>query len=635
MCGIAGIVRFDDQPISRDRLGAMLTHLWHRGPDGELTHAHDRCMLGQTRLSIIDLLHGTQSMHTPAAGQFGPLTIVFNGEIYNHRELRKRLEKFGHRFVSDHCDTEVLVHGYRQWGADLPKNLNGMFAFAIWDVDARRLFLCRDRTGQKPLYVYYRRPHGPLLFASLVGALCAGLDSDDTRPDTTALATYLRWGYSHQSSLIQGIDELPAAHWMSVEADGKTQIKPYWKPPPFSKSHSDLGAVEAVQTVLTDSVRRCVEADVPLGCWLSGGIDSSLIAALAQRELLQRGEGPLNTYSVKLPGMDRDESAYAFQVSKAIGSRHTELLSEENADVIDDLTRLIKVSGEPIADVSILPTYWMSKVVRKRAQVALSGVGGDELFGGYKRYQAMRLLGRRRWWPGAMPASVLANRSNLEPDKAKRRLRKVVDSANPQSQYHSIIHLFSDEQIQQLGLNGAGALEAAAEPAVPDWPAEADPVHAAMRWDLTHYLPFDLLRRIDRASMATALEVRCPMLDVQVCDLAAHLPPDVLMPHNRPKGLLRRFAATLLPKEIANRPKHSAKSPIGQWFRFSMKKSLGDLILGEQLSSIGIESKAVKRLFDEHVEERKDHTHRLFALLSLSLWSRWLESREPAAVFSP
>ncbi len=286
MCGIAGIVRFDDQPIDRLRAEAMLKHMLHRGPDGHGISEHPRCTLAHARLAIIDALGGEQPMHAPRHDQMGPLHLVFNGEVYNHRELRAKLEKRGFAFRSDHSDTEVLLLGYRAFGEDMPKHMRGMFAFAIWDEDRRLLYMARDRTGKKPLYL--RRLNGELAFASLPATLAA---DPAYRPevDQAALATYLRLGYPFGSSMIRSTSEVPPAHWMTVDASGETRVQRYWRPPPISHTSTSIGAVDSVGEVLTEAVGVRLEADVPLGCFLSGGIDSSLIAALAQKELTRQG----------------------------------------------------------------------------------------------------------------------------------------------------------------------------------------------------------------------------------------------------------------------------------------------------------------------------------------------------------
>jgi asparagine synthase (glutamine-hydrolysing) len=559
--------------------------------------------------------------------------LVFNGEIYNHRELRAKLQSRGHTFVSDHCDTEVLLHGYREWGPELPKHLHGMFAFAIWDEDRRRLVLVRDRMGKKPLFVW--RSEGEIVFASLVSTLVSDAKAAgrSVNIDAQAMLHFLRLGYTDLRSLIAGVEEVPAAHLLMYEPDGRCVSQQYWRPPPISRTSTSLGARAATREVLEEAVAKRLDADVPLGCFLSGGIDSTVVAALAQQTLQKRGKGPLKTFSVAMPVLDYDESPYARAVARHIGAQHTELTTPQ-ANVLADLEHLVSVIGEPMADSSLLPTYWLSKATRQHVEVALSGDGGDELFGGYDRYRGMRMLQSHRWWLKGVPRGMLGS---TRARSWRTRLRRLADASLPQSparQYQSMIHLFSDGQIAELGVALPADAGGSYPPPVSDWPDEADPAQAAMRWDLMHYLPFDLLRKVDRASMAVALEVRCPILDTQVADLAGHLPTNVLMPGGRPKGLLRQVAAELAPRAIVRRPKRGFAVPIGHWFAGELRHVLADRLFDGGLERIGLSSRVARACYDQHVSGAADHSHRLFALLSLSMWSRWLADPAPAAVLT-
>lgn len=622
MCGIAGIVRCDDQPIDRLRAEAMLNHMLHRGPDGQGISEHARCTLIHVRLAIIDALGGEQPMHAPRHDQAGPLHLVFNGEVYNHRALRAKLEKQGYVFRSDHSDTEALLLGYRAYGRELPKHMRGMFAFAIWDEDKRALFMARDRTGKKPLYV--RRSDNELAFASLPATLAAD-PAYRPRVDPQALTTFLRVGYPFGSSMLKDISELPPAHWMTIDTSGRVDVERYWQPPPISRSSTSIGAVDSVGEILAEAVGVRLEADVPLGCFLSGGIDSSLVAALAQQELARRGGAALRTFSVAMPDSQYDESPHARTVARHIGSDHTELMAEVS-DVMADLQQLMQVTGEPTADSGILPSYWLCQAVKPHFSVALSGDGGDELFGGYDRYRAMALLARHRWWLKCMPTGLLRSAHERSQITRLRRLAEAASGASPDQQYAHMIHLFSDDQIARLAPGLTGSL---GRNLMAGWPDEPDAAHAAMRWDLHHYLPFELLRKVDRSSMAVALEVRCPMLDTQVTDLAGHLPTSVLMPGGLSKGLLRKLAGRYLPASIVQRPKRGFAIPVGLWFRESLRDGLADHLNDPALDEAGIDRGYARKLFDAHVHGRADHTHRLFALLQLSLWGRWL--RETSA----
>ncbi len=640
----------------------MLRQLRHRGPDGEGVLEQGRCAMVHARLAIIDLLSGAQPMGivegvegqrgkgvegepeasgspsaaTGASGvSGGGLHLVFNGEIYNHRALRAKLEKRGHRFRSDHSDTEVLLYGYRQWGEQLPRHLHGMFAFAIWDASARRLFLCRDRVGKKPLYLRWTVDGGrrrELMFASLPGAIAMGLPSGErAEVDRGALLNYLRLGYPFGRSMLAGVEEVPPAHFIRVEADGSAEVRRYWRPPPISRTSTSLGVVDSLEEVLREAVAGRLEADVPLGAFLSGGIDSSVVCAIAAERMRATGRGALRTFCVRMPDVAYDESGQAAAIARHLGAEHT-TLDVRLDDAMGDLRRLMAVSGEPTADSSLLPTHWVCKAARPFCKAALSGDGGDELFGGYDRYRAMRLLARHGGWLRALPGEWF--RGSAARAKSRRtRFGRLVAAAkagpDPSARYRSMIQLFSESQIARLapgGFHGLGGDPSGGLDAWEDWD---DLAHAAMRWDFQHYLPFELLRKVDRASMAVALEVRCPLLDTQVCDLAGHLPTAVLMPGGRPKALLREVAARHLPAEVVRRRKRGFAVPIGAWFRGPLRDDLADHLDNGNLETLGLDAAEARRYFDEHQAERADHTHRLFALLQLSLWVDWL--RDPVA----
>ncbi|MEX2671017.1 MAG: asparagine synthase (glutamine-hydrolyzing) [Phycisphaeraceae bacterium] len=616
MCGIGGILNLDDQPTAPDRLNAMAELLKPRGPDATAFHQSDdhRLNLLHTRLAVIDPIGGSQPMSRDE------LVVVFNGEIYNHRVIRRRLENLGHTFRSNHADTEVLLHGYREWGTRLLKQLEGMFAFAIYDRRDRSLLLARDRIGKKPLYLH--RTGNRFTFASTVAAVAAGL-SEVPALSRSALAHYLSLGYTDEQSLLQGITEVPAAHWMRIDAEGQVQRERYWQAPRISLSDTTHDVLPALRGRLTEAVASRLEADVPLGCFLSGGIDSSLVAALAQQQLREKGLR-LKTFSAAMPDARYDESAHARRVADHLGTEHHELpIQCDPATVERDLRHLIAITGEPLGDSSILPTYWISQAAREHVTVALSGDGGDELFAGYERYRAMQWLARYRpllrrlpTWP--FPAA--------DGKRLTSRIRRFLEAARPAEaklQYRSIVRIFSAARLQKLGL---GAIAESLAPL--NWPEVKDPAEAARRWDVHHYLPFDLLRKVDRASMAVALEVRCPMLDTGVCDLAAHLPLSVLMPNGKLKHLLRRLAREMLPIEIIRRRKMGFAVPIGQWFAGPLKAALqANLLDAPELLDLGADRASLEAMIDQHAAGRHDHTHRLFTLWSLALWLQWKNDR--------
>lgn len=630
MCGIAGMVRFDDEPIALDRLAAMLEAVRHRGPDGAATLVRGHCGLAHARLSIVDHAGGSQPMQAPATDQAGPLAVVFNGMIYNHRTLRKTLEQQGHRFTSDHSDTEVLLHGYRQWGCDLLAKLDGFFAFALWDEPRQSLLLARDRTGKKPLY--FHRDETQITFASVPAAVMAGLaEAKVPQVDGQALRTYLRFGDTLDQSLVRGLNQLPAAHWLSIDARRRVRSERYWQRPTQVNQPVGDDPTSTLANLLTASVQRRLEADVPLGCFLSGGVDSSVVAAIAHQQLTAQQGEPLQTFSVKMDELDYDESAFAQCAADHLGTRHTVLQADAKADVIGDLARLIHLTGQPTADSSLLPTFWLSRAASAQVKVALSGDGGDEIFGGYDRYRALRLLNSHRWWLRRVPAGWVRPHAQ-SPDALRTRLHRLRQAAAhraPAAQYLSMIQLFDDAQIRALGLTIDPQPQG-----LHDWPDDDDVISAAMRWDQSHYLPHDLLRKVDRASMSAALEVRCPLLDTALIEWAGTLPRRTLLPGRRSKGLLRQLAGRLLPAAIAKRAKRGFALPIGRWFCQSLRQPLREHLLDADLSGLGLHRAAIEHLLNQHLTGQADHTHRLFALLSLSLWQQWREGpvKNPGSV---
>ena len=623
MCGIAGILRFDDEPTDPRRAQAMRDALRHRGPDGDGIASLGRCTLIHTRLAVIDQADGAQPMTLDDAG----LTVVFNGEIYNHAELRDELQRLGHRFTTDHSDTEVLLHGYRAWGTSLMDRLDGMWAFAIWDVGRQELLLSRDRAGQKPLFLY-ESGRNELLFASELSGLTAGVAQAETLfPSDLAIEPYLRLGYWPSHRMPTPLREVSLRGWVRVARPGTTTDEEYGNEPPTppvppATTPTSATALQQCEAALSTAVRRRLTSDVPLGAFLSAGIDSSLIAALAQHHLDASGRPPLRTFSIAMDGAQYDESAQAAETAAFLGTQHT-TLQVRPGDVITDLEALIRFSGEPIADSSILPTYWLCRAAREHVTVALSGDGGDELFGGYDRYRAIGLLAKY----GRLLRYLPATRHTEQRSKRARlgRLVRAARLASAPRQYLSMIQLFSDPQIQQLCVDG---VDSAKPEGLPDWPHTGDPIRDAMRWDRGHYLPFDVLRKVDRASMAVALEVRSPMLSPQMLALSDQLTTRQLRAGGRPKGLLRDLAKKHLPPAVAQRRKSGFAVPIGRWFRTTLREPVRERVLDRgYMDRLGLKPGLPEQMCAEHLDGRADHTHRLFALLQLSIWHRWLLSQ--------
>ncbi|MEM9414186.1 MAG: asparagine synthase (glutamine-hydrolyzing) [Planctomycetota bacterium] len=629
MCGIAGILRFDDEPIDPKRAEAMRDALKHRGPDGDGIAYLGRCTLVHTRLAVIDQADGAQPMSLPD----GSLTVVFNGEIYNHAELRAELEQLGHTFATDHSDTEVLLHGYRQWGTALMDRLDGMWAFAIWDAEKQELLLSRDRAGQKSLYWEVSGSHHTFTFASNLSALRAGLvgaDAASLLPELSFPNEFLRLGYCSGGGLLYSGVELEKRGWEVIDAkvalasNDEQRIGTY-QPYCSDQTKDPDQPIAQIGSKLRESVGRRLVSDVPLGAFLSAGIDSSLVAALAQRNLQADGLPPLRTFCVAMDEALYDESGEAAATAKYLGTDHTTLRIQPG-DVMDDLETLMRLSGEPTADSSILPTYWLCKAAREHVTVALSGDGGDELFGGYDRYCAMGLLAKRGRLLGMLPAT-----RHREQRSFRARLGRLVHAArhdNPARQYLSMIQIFDDEQINALRQTKPRHPDHQYANGVWDWPDTGDPVRDAMTWDRDHYLPYDILPKVDRASMAVALEVRCPMLSPGMLALSDRLTTDQLRMGGKPKGLLRELAKKYLPPHVVKRKKSGFAVPIGRWFRTTLAEPMRERVLDPgYMQRLDFKPGLPERMCAEHIAGTADHTHRLFALLQLSIWHRWLVSQ--------
>jgi len=642
MCGIGGILRTDGQPIPEEWLDAIDARIAYRGPDGQ-GRFRDRVEVDtpqgkktvevafvHRRLSIIDHADGGQPMVSERGrtDDEGLVAVVFNGCIYNHRELRKKLEVAGHRFVTDHSDTEVLIHGHREWGEQLCDHLEGMYAFAVWDRNAATITLARDWFGEKPLY-FTAEPQGcwfelepvrSLAFASDARALrCAEAPTSTDDADRWVMwstARYLQRGYSSsRESPIIGFEAtggMPAANaCLFAVNDKSSSLNVAGRP---LRGEKRGAAHEPLEVLIENAVSRRLEADVPLGCFLSGGVDSSLITYFAKKH-----KPDLRTFSVKMPDPRYDESHHAEQVAAHIGTNHTTLGCDPKP--AEDLVHLIGTLGQPFADSSILPTYWVSKAAREHVKVAIAGDGGDELFLGYERYSAARTLRAFRWLFSVIPSGPLYR---FHPKTKLHKLGRLGDMARdfPFLGVMSMVSLFTRRQIQTLTgfLSGMRDLE------------EGGVKHDALRdlryHDLVDYLPDDLLRKVDTASMAVALEVRCPFLDRDLAAAVLAMPIDELIPGGKRKGLLRNIARKYLPAEVVDRPKMGFAIPIGEWFRSdygSMKTLLLDhLESAEPFGPISLNRRAVQRFIDEHMSGKRDHGQRLFALLTLSIWARSL-----------
>ncbi len=637
MCGITGAIWTDprlaiDQPL----LERMTNVLRHRGPDDggfysgqyQLNPPYEAVpgvALGFRRLSIIDVAGG----HQPMSNEDDSVWIVFNGEIYNFPELRNRLEGSGHKFKT-RSDTETIVHLYEDEGLDCFRHMNGMFAIAIWDARMRRLILGRDRLGQKPLV--YHQQAGRLAFASELKSL---LEIPDTprEIDPSAIDEYLTYQYvPHPNTIFRGINKLPPGH-LAVYCDGDLSVQPYWEPDfNIERPISQAEAIDRLRETLESSVAIRLQSEVPLGAFLSGGVDSSLIVALAQKKT----EEPMRTFSIGFPVKEYDETSYARLVADHLKTNHQEF--QVTPDGVDILPKLAWHYDEPFADSSAIPTWYVSEMTRQHVTVALSGDGGDELFAGYPRYKAVALgASLDRLWPlrsvfGAKFWQSLPSSSRQKSTLRRFKRFSEVLRTPPLRRYLDWIGIFneasraaiySDDFLEQLpNSDPAMFLQSALSRA-----ERRDPVTGFCLTDLTTYLPCDLMTKVDIASMAHALECRQPFLDYRVVELAASLPIGMKYRRGRGKRLLRAAFGDLLPREIWNRKKMGFGVPLEHWFRNELRELTHDVLLGDAARNRGyFRPEAVREMVESHESGSFNHCYRLWSLLVLELWlQRWCD----------
>ena len=640
MCGITGAVWSDPQKsLSSEMLDRMTTALRHRGPDDAGSYRSEYRLrppyepmpgvgLGFRRLSIIDLAGG----HQPMCNEDESVWIVFNGEIYNFATLRRRLEGAGHRFRTQ-SDTETIVHLYEDVGLDVFSHLNGMFAIAIWDARQRRLCLARDRLGKKPLV--YRQEPGRLLFASELKSLLE-LRDIPRELDPGAIDAFLTYQYvPHPQTIFRGIRKLPPGH-LAVYQDERLEVRPYWAPDwNHQESCTEAAAVERVRELLDDAVKIRLQSDVPLGAFLSGGIDSSLVVALMQRHVSQ----PVKTFSIGFSVQEYDETQYARQVASHIGTEHHEFIV--TPDAVRVLPELVWSYDEPFADSSAVPTWYVSQQTRQKVIVALSGDGGDELFAGYPRYRAVWLSSRldgceplRRLFalpiwqrlPGARQKSVLRRFKRFSEFLGKTPPKRYVEWIGIFNESWRA-RLYREEFVHQLP--DADPVDFLSQA----WQAadRRDPVTAASLADLVTYLPCDLMTKVDIASMAHSLEVRQPFLDYRLVEFAAALPIGLKFRRGRGKRLLRKAFGELLPEAIWNRPKMGFGVPLDRWFRNELRELTHDVLLAQSARNRDyFRPDQVQELVEQHERGQADHAYRLWSLLVLELWlRRWVSPAQP------
>ncbi|SEK60568.1 XrtA/PEP-CTERM system amidotransferase [Ectothiorhodospira marina] len=626
MCGITGIFDTREQrPIDRALLERMNQTQFHRGPDEGGIHVEPGVGLAHRRLSIIDLSSGQQ----PLFNENGSVVVTYNGEIYNFPELTEELKAVGHQFRT-HCDTEVIVHAWEQWGEACVKRFRGMFAFAVWDRNLQTLFIARDRLGIKPVY-YALRPDGMLTFASELKALMA--DPDLPRAlDPQAVDDYFAYGYVPEPRTIyNAVHKLPPGHTLSIH-HGLPVPEPriYWDVPFHNAGPmSEADAMEGLEERLRDAVRVRMVAEVPLGAFLSGGVDSSAVVAM----MAGLSSDPVKTCSIAFSNPAFDESAHAAQVAERFGTSHQ--VRQVDPDDFGLLDRLAELYDEPYADSSALPTYRVCELAREQVTVALSGDGGDETLAGYRRYRfhvqeerlrSMMPLGLRRPLFGAL--ARLYPKADWAPRMFRAKATFQALARDAVEGYFNNNAIIRDEQRQRLyspsfrrslqGYHPVEVLRHHAQRAPTD-----HPLSLVQYLDMKTYLPGDILTKVDRASMAHALEVRVPILDHPLVEWISGLSPDMKLKGGEGKYIFKKAMEPHLPHDILYRRKQGFAVPLAQWFRGPLKQRLQETILGDRLRDSGIfDMNTLQHLVDAHISGQRDYSAPLWSLFMFEAFLR-------------
>lgn len=625
MCGIAGFTRLHS-PVDRSVAERITAGLCHRGPDQQGIFEGSEATLCAVRLKIIDLEGGDQ----PIVSKDGDTAIAFNGEIYNHREIRAELENLGHRFRSQ-CDTETVLEAFREWDTACFGRMRGMFAAAIWTESRRRLVLARDRMGIKPLY-YFRRGDD-VYFGSELKAILEHAEIP-RHLDFEALQLYLSVNYvPGPRTLIEGIRKVPPGYLLEWR-HGKFRTERWWSLPlaGTGKAPGWEEAKEELDRLLRDSVREHLVADVPLGVWASGGLDSSTILHYAAAETT----GKLKSFSVSFAGRSFDESRYFREVAQVYGTEHYEFDLNPEVELVTAIEDFAYYSDEPSADAGALPVWYLSRMTRRHVTVALSGEGADELFGGYLTYVADRLVRPFRYVPEWLRRAMLKGLERYVPVSDEKlsfeyKLKRWIEGSclDPDEAHFFWNGTFSNQQRQRIqpgaGPNGLKALAAQAA-------AEQRRVTARyLAVDQSYYLPDDILYKTDRMSMAHSLEVRPPFLDHRIVEFAASLPDRFKIRGFRQKQILRELMRGKLPAAVLARKKTGFDIPTHDWFRGPLRTLLGDTLSGEAIRATGIfDANAIEELIRDHSERRINIGYHLWGLLTLFLWmNRWKVEANP------
>ena len=608
MCGIAGFAgppHGDD--ADRATVKAMCDAITHRGPDDWGAFVEGGVAIGMRRLSVIDISGG----HQPIANEDGTVQVVFNGEIYNHHALRTELVACGHVFAT-RSDTETIAHGYEQWGDRVVERLRGMFSFALWDRAKRRLLVGRDRAGIKPLS--YRETPDGVAFCSELRSLYA-LPGAALEVDPAGVAAYLAFGYVPDPlSILQGVRKLRPGHYFTWAPGQSVRIERYWSPVrPVLTGVSENEAVTELTRLVEDAVASHLEADVPLGAFLSGGLDSSTVVALMSRH----ARGRLRTFTIGFGEAAFNEAPHARAVAMALGTEHTELVVTPDADALID--GLVAAFDEPFADSSAIPTYLVAELARRHVTVALSGDGGDELFGGYTRYAAAL---SNRQLPAVVRGAV-GGIGRALPMGAYGRGRLIDLGRGRRGRYAS--HVLFPLDPAEGGVAGAAILRGREpfESLLDPWFDEAgdrDFLSQMSLVDMLTYLPGDILTKVDRTSMAVSLEARVPLLDHPLMEFALALPGALRAPGGSLKHLFRKVIRPIVPSIVLERPKQGFAVPLAAWMRGPLRHRLEALARPHAMTGRFLEPAAVARLVAEHQSGRRDHSGMLWRVLVLDLW---------------
>ena len=637
MCGICGIAipKQLNRPVDEIALTRMRDVIAHRGPDDAGTYVNGNIGLGHRRLSIVDVSGG----HQPMTNEDGTIHIVFNGEIYNHVPLRRALQAAGHHYANN-SDTETIVHLYEERGPEAIQALSGMFAFAIWDEIRARLVMARDRLGIKPLY-YYHADDGTLYFGSEIKAILAS-GTIVPRVNFAALPDYLaNHAPSGEETLFRCIKRLPAGHTLIWE-NGKLQIRQYWdarfEPEIGAQAVSDQEYIEQWREKFRDAVRTHLMADVPLGVFLSGGIDSSAIAAM----MSQLVKGPIKTFSVAFSEREANELEFARVVSRAYRTDHHEIIVSPE-EYFASLPRMIWQEDEPIAHVASIPLYFVSKLAAEYVKVVLTGEGSDELLAGYGKYRTtvynLALGGSyHRWTTAGLRRLVRGSLSLALPSRIEKKLQRTFlwRDATIEQLYFDNFAVFSQSMQERLLTPQAKSRIGRLDPYL----KVHDLIHATdartalnklLYADLKTYL-HELLMKQDQMSMAASIESRVPFLDWGLVDFTTRLPERMKLRGWTTKYVLRRAMKDILPREILTRPKMGFPVPIGAWFRGKFRHIINECVLGERVRERGIlDHNVLEHLVAEHNSGRKDHSQRLWSLVNLELWLRQSIDGDPVA----